>query len=83
LITDYYVRINYLPGKANIVADAFSRKEHYNATLAIRMRLELCQEFGYLNLAIVNEAAMEVEMEPMLKVEIRKAQLEDERLKEI
>jgi hypothetical protein len=47
------------------------------------MRSELRQEIGYLNLAIVNEAAMSVEMEPMLEAEIRKAQLEDEKLKEI
>jgi hypothetical protein len=43
----------------------------------------LCHEFGYINLAIVNEAAMAVEMEPTLEAEIRKAQLEDEKLKEI
>jgi hypothetical protein len=47
------------------------------------MRPKLRQEIGYLNLAIVNEAAMAVEMEPMLEAEIRMAQLEDEKLKEI
>jgi hypothetical protein len=47
------------------------------------MRSELCQEIGYLNLAIVNEAAMAVEIDPTLEAEIRKAQLEDEKLKEI
>jgi hypothetical protein len=83
LIKDYDVGINYHPGKANIVAAALSRKKHCNATLAIRMRPELRQEFGYLNLAIVNEVAMVVEMEPMLEAEIRKAQLEDEKLKKI
>jgi hypothetical protein len=47
------------------------------------MRPELCQEIGCLNLAMVNEVAMAIEMEPMLKVEIKKAQQEDEKLKEI
>jgi hypothetical protein len=47
------------------------------------MRPKLCQEIGYLNLAIVNEVAMTVEMEPTLEAEIRKAELEDEKLKEI
>jgi hypothetical protein len=83
LIKDYDVKINYHRGKTNIVADTSNHKKYYNATLTIRMRSELRQEIGYLNLAIVNEAAMSVEMEPMLEAEIRKAQLEDEKLKEI
>jgi hypothetical protein len=52
-------------------------------TLAIGMRPDLRQEFGYLNLEIVNEASMAVEMEPTFEAEIRKAHLEDEKLKEI
>jgi hypothetical protein len=44
------------------------------------MRQELCQEIRYLNLAIMNETAMAVEMEPTLEVEIRRAHLEDEKL---
>jgi hypothetical protein len=47
------------------------------------MRPELCQEIGCLNLAMVNEVAMAIEMEPTLKAEIKKAQKEDEKLKEI
>jgi hypothetical protein len=35
------------------------------------------------NLAMINETAMAIEVEPMLEAEIRKAQLEDEKLKEI
>jgi hypothetical protein len=47
------------------------------------MRPELHQEFGHLNLATVHETTTAIEMEPMLEAEIRKAQLEDEKLKEI
>jgi hypothetical protein len=83
LIKDYDIKINYHPGKANVVADALSRKKFSNATIARRLRLELCREIRYLNLAMVNETAMIVEVEPTLEVEIRKAQLEDEKLKEI
>jgi hypothetical protein len=83
LIKDYDVRINYHLGKSNVIVDAFSRKKYCNATLAIRMRPELHQEIGYLNLAIVNESAMVVEMESTLVVEIRRAQLADQKLKEI
>jgi ABC-type sugar transport system ATPase subunit len=83
LIKDYDIRINYHPGKANVAADALSHKKYYNATLAIGMRPELCQEIGYHNLAMVNETAMAIEIEPMLETKIKKAQLEDEKLKEI
>jgi hypothetical protein len=37
------------------------------------MRTELHQEIGCLNLAMVNEVAMAIEMEPMLEAKIRKA----------
>jgi hypothetical protein len=65
------------------VANALSQKKHYNVTIAKRMRPELLQEIRYLNLAMVNEAAMAVEVEPMLETEIRKAKLEVEKLREI
>jgi hypothetical protein len=80
LIKDYDVEINYHPGKGNVVANALSRKKYYNATVVRKM---LHKEFGYLNLAMVHETTMAVEMEPTLKAEIKKAQLEDEKLKEI
>jgi hypothetical protein len=80
LIKDYDVRINYDLGKANVVADPLSHKKYCNATL---MRPELHQEFGYLNLAMVHETTTTIEMEPTLEAEIKKAQLEDEKMKEI
>jgi hypothetical protein len=83
LIKDYDVRINYHIGEANIVADTLSCKKYCNATFARRMRPELRQEIRCLNLAMVNEAAITVEVEPTLEAEIRKAQLEDEKLREL
>jgi hypothetical protein len=47
------------------------------------MKPELRHKIKYLNLAMVNEAAIAVEVEPTLEAEIRKAQLEDEKLREI
>jgi hypothetical protein len=73
LIKDYDIRINYHPGKANIIANALSRKKYCNATFSRRLRLELHQEIRYLNLAMVNETTMAVEVKPTLEAEIRKA----------
>jgi hypothetical protein len=36
LIKDYELQVHYHPGKANVVADALSRKAHYNYLLAVR-----------------------------------------------
>jgi hypothetical protein len=38
LIKDYDVRINYHPGKVNVIADALSCKKYYNATVLRRMK---------------------------------------------
>jgi hypothetical protein len=83
LIKDYDLRINYHPEKANMVADALSRKKYCNATFARRMQPELRREIEYLNLEIVSEAKVTMEVEPTLEVEIREGQLEDAKLKEI
>jgi hypothetical protein len=83
LIKDYDIKINYHPGKANVVVDALSHKKYCNATFARRMRPELCREIIYLNLAMLNDTTMVVEVEPMLESEIRKGQLDDEKLKDI
>jgi hypothetical protein len=83
LIKDYDLGINYHPGKANVVADAPSRKKYCNATFARRMPSELRREIKYLNLGMVNEAEVAMEVEPTLEAEIREGQLEDAKLKEI
>jgi ribonuclease HI len=83
LIKDYNLEINYHPGKANVVADTLSQRKYCKATFARRMRPELRREIKYLNLAIVNDVAVAMEVEPTLEVEIREGQLEDAKLKEI
>jgi hypothetical protein len=83
LIKDYDLGINYHPGKANVVADALSRKKYCNTTFARRMPSELRREIKYLNLGMVNEDRVAMEVEPTLEAEIREGQLEDAKLKEI
>jgi ribonuclease HI len=70
LIKDYDLGINYHPGKANVVADALSRRKYWNATFAKRIRPELHKEIKYLNLVIVNAATVTMEVEPTLEAEI-------------
>jgi hypothetical protein len=70
LIKDYDLGINYHPRKANVVADALSRKKYCNATFARRMQMELRGEIEYLNLGMVSEAKVTMEVEPTLEVEI-------------
>jgi hypothetical protein len=70
LIKDYDLGINYHPRKANVIADALSRKKYCNATFARRMQPELRREIKYLNLGMVNEAKVTMEVELTLEVEI-------------
>jgi hypothetical protein len=72
-----------IPEKANVVADALSRKKYCNATFARRMPSELPREIKYLNFGMVNETRVAMEVEPTLEAEIQEGQLEDAKLKEI
>jgi hypothetical protein len=84
LIKDYDLGINYHLGKANVVADALSRRSHVSQLVVNSMPFELCEEFHKLNLRIVaNTKAMEMDVGSSLLQEIRRGQLEDEKVQEI
>jgi hypothetical protein len=84
LIKDYDLGINYHPRKANVVAVALSRRSHLRQLVVDSMPFELCEKFDKLNLRIVvNTEAMEMEVGSSLLQEIRRGQLEDEKVQEI
>nr|ABF97995.1 retrotransposon protein, putative, Ty3-gypsy subclass [Oryza sativa Japonica Group] len=78
LIKDYDVGIHYHPGKANVVADALSRKSHCN-TLDVRgIPPELNQQMEALNLSIVGRGFLAtLEAKPTLLDQIHEAQKND------
>jgi hypothetical protein len=63
--------INYHPGKANVVADALSRRSHLHM-LATRESLpKFCKEFEKLNLGWVSTTeAITMEVDSTLEQEI-------------
>jgi hypothetical protein len=67
LIKDYDLEIHYHPGKANVVADALSRKASCHC-LTIRIPdTILCQEMEKLNLGIVQQGTLtDVKLESVL-----------------
>jgi hypothetical protein len=84
LIKDYDLGINYHPGKANVVTDGLSRRSHVSQLVVDSMPFELCEEFDKLNHRIVaNTEAMEMDVGSSLLQEIRRGQLEDEKVQEI
>lgn len=82
LIKDYDLEIHYHPGKANLVADALSRKSYVNVMTGTELPEDLARDFEKLNLGFLANVT-ELEVEPTLEQEIRKGQLEDEKIKEI
>jgi hypothetical protein len=73
LIKDYDLEIHYHPGKANLVADALSRKEHVHSTIVAQLPDEIVEDFRRLNLGIVaHTEGVTIDVEPTLEQEIRR-----------
>jgi hypothetical protein len=73
LIKDYDLEIHYHPGKANLVADALSRKEHVHSAFVAQLPDEIVEDFRRLNLGIVTHIeGVTIDVEPTLEQEICK-----------
>ena len=75
LIKDYELEIRYHLGKANVVADALSRKSQVNMLAAHPMPYELAKEFDRLSLGFMNNSqGVTFELEPTLEQNIKDGQ---------
>jgi ribonuclease HI len=84
LIKDYDLEIHYHRGKANLVADALSRKEHVHSAIVAQLPDEIVEDFRRLNLGIVaHTEGVTIDVEPTLEQEIRKGQIGDAKIQEI
>jgi hypothetical protein len=58
LIKDYDLEVHYHPGKANVVTDALSRKDHCNHLELEPLSEPLCEEMRRLNLEVVPQGIL-------------------------
>jgi hypothetical protein len=85
LIKDYDLEIHYHPGKANLVADALSRKEHVHSAIVAQLPNEIVEDFMRLNLGMVaHTEGVIIDVEPTLEQEkICKGQIGNAKMQEI
>jgi hypothetical protein len=75
LIKDYDFEVHYHPRKANVVADALSRKSHCNCLTVKPIEFSLCHELEKLNIEIVQQGRLTT-VESTIKDQIISAQKE-------
>ena len=78
LIKDYDLEVHYHPGKANVVADVLSRKDHCYCLTLETISETLCRKLAKLNLEIVPQGSLNsIVVQPTLKEQIVTAQSMD------
>ena len=83
-LSDYDLTISYTPGKANVMADALSRKSYCNNLMVEDIQPPLHEEFKKLNLQVVPSGYLaNLIATPTLEDKIRAAQLRDSGVKNI
>src|SRR3954464_321414 len=84
LIKDYDLSLKYHPGKANVVADALSRKAYVNCMSSKDFPKDLCEAFRDLSLEVGPEGFVaSLVVQPLLMDRIREAQKGDKGIVEI
>jgi hypothetical protein len=84
LIKDYELEIHYHPGKANMVADALSRKASWHCLTVKTSDITLCQEMEKLNLGLIQHGTLkQLKLESVLLQKVIDAQRSDKVMKHI
>jgi ribonuclease HI len=84
LSKDYDLNIHYHPGKANVVADALSRKHYCNNLMVREEQPALHEELEKLSLEIVEEGQLnQLRVKYTLEDQIRRAQKECPEIQEV
>ncbi|SPT20120.1 unnamed protein product [Triticum aestivum] len=84
MIQEYNPSIEYTLGKANVIANALSRKAYCNSLILKPFQPELCEAFRKLNLQIVPQGFLaNLIVSPTLEDQIREGQLLDTMVKKV